>query len=41
MLDLRLGGDTREEIVEHVGCAERTVKHTLEVIREAWLEGES
>ena len=41
VLDLRLEGYTREEIAEHLGCAVRTVKRKLEVIREVWLEGES
>jgi DNA-directed RNA polymerase specialized sigma24 family protein len=41
VLDLRLEGYTREEIAQRLGCAERTVKRKLEVIREAWLQGES
>jgi DNA-directed RNA polymerase specialized sigma24 family protein len=41
VLDLRLEGYTREEIAQRLGCAERTVKRKLEVIREAWLRGES
>jgi DNA-directed RNA polymerase specialized sigma24 family protein len=41
VLDLRLEGYTREEIGERLGCAERTVKRKLELIREAWLQGES
>jgi DNA-directed RNA polymerase specialized sigma24 family protein len=41
VLDLRLEGYTREEIAERLGCAERTVKRKLELIREAWLEGVS
>jgi DNA-directed RNA polymerase specialized sigma24 family protein len=41
VLDLRLEGYTREEIAERLGCAERAVKRKLEVIREAWLQGES
>jgi DNA-directed RNA polymerase specialized sigma24 family protein len=41
VLDLRLQGYTREEIARRLGCAERTVKRKLEVIREAWLEAES
>ena len=41
VLDLRLEGYTREEIAERLGCAERAVKRKLDVIREAWLEGES
>jgi DNA-directed RNA polymerase specialized sigma24 family protein len=41
MLDLRLQGCTREEIAERLGCAERTVRRKLELIRESWLEGES
>ena len=41
VLDLRLEGYTREEIAERLGCAERTVKRKLELIREAWLEGAS
>jgi DNA-directed RNA polymerase specialized sigma24 family protein len=41
VLDLRLEGYTREEIAQHLGCAERTVKRKLDLIREAWLEGES
>jgi hypothetical protein len=41
VLDLRLEGHTREQIAQHLGCAERTVKRKLEVIREAWLQGES
>ena len=41
VLDLRLEGYTRAEIAERLGCAERTVKRKLELIREAWLEGES
>jgi DNA-directed RNA polymerase specialized sigma24 family protein len=40
-LDLRLQGYTREEIAERLGCAERTVRRKLELIREAWLQGES
>jgi DNA-directed RNA polymerase specialized sigma24 family protein len=40
VLDLRLEGYTREEIAPRLGCAERTVKRKLEIIREAWLEGE-
>jgi RNA polymerase sigma factor (sigma-70 family) len=41
VLDLRLQGYTREEIAERLGCAERTVRRKLELIREAWLKGES
>jgi DNA-directed RNA polymerase specialized sigma24 family protein len=41
VLDLRLEGYTREEIAERLGCAERAVKRKLDVIREAWLQGES
>jgi DNA-directed RNA polymerase specialized sigma24 family protein len=41
VLDLRLEGYTREEIAQRLGCAERAVKRKLDVIREAWLEGES
>jgi DNA-directed RNA polymerase specialized sigma24 family protein len=41
VLDLRLAGYTREEIAKRLGCAERTVKRKLEVIREAWTEGAS
>ena len=41
VLDLRLEGYTREEIAKQLGCAERAVKRKLDVIREAWLEGES
>jgi DNA-directed RNA polymerase specialized sigma24 family protein len=41
VLDLRLEGYTRKEIAERLGCAERAVKRKLELIREAWLEGES
>ena len=41
VLDLRLEGYTREEIAQRLGCAERTVKRKLDLIREAWLEGES
>jgi DNA-directed RNA polymerase specialized sigma24 family protein len=41
VLDLRLEGYTRAEIAQSLGCAERTVKRKLELIREAWLEGES
>jgi DNA-directed RNA polymerase specialized sigma24 family protein len=41
VLDLRLEGHTRAEIARRLGCAERTVKRKLEVIREAWLQGES
>ncbi len=41
VLDLRLQGYTREEIAERLGCAERTVKRKLDVIRQAWLEGVS
>jgi DNA-directed RNA polymerase specialized sigma24 family protein len=41
MLDLRLQGCTREEIAIRLGCAERTVRRKLELIREAWLQGES
>jgi DNA-directed RNA polymerase specialized sigma24 family protein len=41
VLDLRLQGYTREEIAERLGCAERTVRRKLELIREAWLQGES
>jgi DNA-directed RNA polymerase specialized sigma24 family protein len=41
VLDLRLEGYTREEIAQRLGCAERAVKRKLEVIREAWLPGES
>ena len=41
MLDLRLQGYTREEIANRLGCAERTVRRKLELIREAWLQGES
>jgi RNA polymerase sigma factor (sigma-70 family) len=40
VLDLRLEGCTREEIAERLGCAERAVKRKLEVIREAWQQGE-
>jgi DNA-directed RNA polymerase specialized sigma24 family protein len=41
VLDLRLAGYTREEIAQRLGCAERTVKRKLDLIREAWLQGES
>ena len=41
VLDLRLQGYTREEIAERLGCAERTVRRKLELIREAWLQGVS
>ena len=41
VLDLRLEGYTREEIAKRLGCAERTVKRKLELIRDAWLEEES
>ena len=41
MLDLRLQGCTREEIANRLGCAERTVRRKLELIRDAWLQGES
>jgi DNA-directed RNA polymerase specialized sigma24 family protein len=41
VLDLRLQGYTREEIADRVGCAERTVRRKLELIREAWLQGEA
>jgi RNA polymerase sigma factor (sigma-70 family) len=41
VLDLRLEGYTREEIAERLGCAERTVKRKLDLIRETWLQGES
>ena len=41
VLDLWLEGYTREEIAERLGCAERAVKRKLDVIREAWLQGES
>jgi DNA-directed RNA polymerase specialized sigma24 family protein len=40
VLDLRLQGYNREEIAERLGCAERTVRRKLDVIREAWLQGE-
>ena len=41
VLDLRLQGYTREEIAEQLGCAERSVRRKLGVIREAWLQGEA
>jgi len=41
VLDLRLEGYTRDEIAARLGCAERTVKRKLEVIREKWLEGQA
>jgi DNA-directed RNA polymerase specialized sigma24 family protein len=41
VLDLRLEGYTRKEIAQRLGCAERAVKRKLDVIREAWLQGES
>jgi DNA-directed RNA polymerase specialized sigma24 family protein len=41
VLDLRLAGYTQAEIAQSLGCAERTVRRKLELIREAWLEGES
>jgi DNA-directed RNA polymerase specialized sigma24 family protein len=41
ILDLRMEGYTQEEIAEHVGCTERTVRRKLDMIREAWLQGES
>ncbi len=41
VLDLRLEGLTREEIAKRLGCTERAVKRKLDVIREAWLQGES
>jgi DNA-directed RNA polymerase specialized sigma24 family protein len=41
VLDLRLQGYTCDEIAEHLGCAERTVRRKLEVIREACLQGDS
>jgi DNA-directed RNA polymerase specialized sigma24 family protein len=41
VLDLRLQGYTREEIADRIGCAERAVRRKLELIREAWLQGES
>jgi DNA-directed RNA polymerase specialized sigma24 family protein len=40
VLDLRLEGYTREEIAERLGCAESSVKRKLELIREAWLQGD-
>jgi DNA-directed RNA polymerase specialized sigma24 family protein len=40
VLDLRLEGYTREEIAQRLGCAERSVKRKLDVIREAWLQGQ-
>ena len=41
VLDLRLQGHTRAEIAEILGCTARTVWRKLEIIREAWLQGES
>jgi len=41
VLDLRLEGYTRAEIAQRLGCAERAVKRKLDLIREAWLQGES
>jgi len=41
VLDLRLEGYTREEIAQRLGCAERAVRRKLDVIHEAWLQGES
>ena len=41
VLDLRLEGYTRAEIAQRLGCAERAVKRKLDVIREAWMQGES
>jgi DNA-directed RNA polymerase specialized sigma24 family protein len=41
VLDLRLEGYTRAEIAKRLGCAERSVKRKLDVIRETWLLGES
>jgi len=41
VLDLRLEGYTRGEIAQRLGCAERAVKRKLDVIREAWLQGDS
>jgi DNA-directed RNA polymerase specialized sigma24 family protein len=41
VLDLRLQGHTRVEIAEMLGCAERTVRRKIEIIRESWLLGES
>jgi DNA-directed RNA polymerase specialized sigma24 family protein len=41
VLDLRLEGYTREEIARRLGCAERAVKRKLDLIREAWVQGES
>jgi DNA-directed RNA polymerase specialized sigma24 family protein len=41
VLDLRLQGYTCEEIAERLDCAERTVRRKLEIIRDAWLQGES
>jgi DNA-directed RNA polymerase specialized sigma24 family protein len=41
VLDLRLEGYTRTEIAQRLGCAERAVRRKREIIREAWLQGES
>ena len=41
VLDLRLEGYTREEIAHRLRCAEPTVQRKLNLIREAWLQGES
>jgi DNA-directed RNA polymerase specialized sigma24 family protein len=41
VLDLRLQGYTREETAERLDCTERTVRRKLDLIREAWLQGES
>jgi DNA-directed RNA polymerase specialized sigma24 family protein len=41
VLDLRLEGYTRVEIAQRLGCAERAVKRKLDIIREAWSQGES
>ena len=40
-LEPRLNAYTRPVNAERSGCAERTVKRKLEVIREVWLQGES
>jgi DNA-binding NarL/FixJ family response regulator len=40
VLDLGREGYTRREIARRLGCAERAVKRKLDVIREAWMQGE-
>jgi hypothetical protein len=41
VLDSRFEGYARGEIAQRLGCAKRAVEYKLDIIREAWIEGDS